>query len=415
MNSVEGLALLANRRERKPDQYLARAEVAQITASELTRRMTALAPMVEAHAAEAERLRHPVDAVWTAIRRSGFFYQFVPQAFGGMATDLDGYMDAVLPIAEACASTAWTANFCAWHNWALAQFPRETQAEVWGTSPYTIAPLMAAPPGQALRAKGGFRITGQWQWATGIMHADWAFVMAMLEEGGAPQFLFCLVPADDVDILDTWQVDGMCGTGSHDIRISDVFVPENRAIAAFPLLCGQGEGSKLHDSALYRIPMMALSTVTGAMTVLGTARAALRHHRERLGERTQAMSTAKWSDKPAAQIRLAEADLMIGTAETVIRDAGRRAVAAAEVSGPDQVPLRIAVRARSAYAAQLCRKAVHHLAEGAGSSVHQITHPFQRTMRDIDVMTSHVGFDVDSCFELHGRALLSLPPNTPLF
>ena len=161
--------------------YLSPDELSALSADELTRRTAALAPMIAAHAAEAEAIRRPVDCVWAALRRSGFFYQFVPAKFGGMETDIDSFIDAILPIAEACASTAWVAAFCAEHNWMLSHFPEESQAEIWGGAfPYIIAPAVTAPPGKAVRTNGGFIVNGTWKWGTGVMHADWILASALL-------------------------------------------------------------------------------------------------------------------------------------------------------------------------------------------------------------------------------------------
>lgn len=408
---------LAERRSTREGQF-DHAQQAIPTPAELTRRMTALKPMVAAHAAETERLRRLSDPVWSALQASGFFLQFVPPAFGGMATDIDSFMDASLPIAEACASTAWVATFNAKYNWAFAHFPPETQRELWGgTRPYIVASAVNTPPGRAVRVSGGYRVTGAWKWGTGIMHADWVMAGALLGEVDdelPPQPLMTLFPTEQADIPDTWHADGMAGTGSHDIRVADLFVPEARTVPLAPCFAGRGPGSRRYKEPIYSAPMVPFLAVTTAVPVLGAARSALGWFRERLAGHVRPGADTKQVDKPAAQIRLAEADLMVRAAELLIRDAGRRAVAAGVLEGPAQTPVRIAVRAQAAQAVGLCRKAALHLAEGAGSTAHMLDQPFQRCVRDINVMASHFGFDVDIAYELHGRALLGLPPNSPL-
>ena len=408
--------ILADRRIPAGDDYLRPAELHALTPAELTRRTSALAPMIAAHAAEAERLRRPTDAVWSALRRSGFFYQFVPKAFGGMATDLDSFIDASLPIAEACASTAWVATFCAKHNWLLAHFPLETQSELWGGAyPYIVAPVVSAPPGRAVRVDGGVLVTGSWKWASGIMHADWVMALALLgdaDDGLPPRPIMTLFPAEKAEVLDTWYVDGMAGTGSNDVRVADLFVPEARTVSLAAVMAGRGPGSRHYPEAIYRAPMFPFFTVTLTIPALGAARIALSQFRAQLAGHVKPGAEIKQADKPAAQIRLAEADLMVNAAEVLIRDAGRRAVAAGAFDEPEQIPHRIAVRAQATHAVSLCRKAALHLAEGAGSSVHRLDQPFQRAVRDVSVIANHFAFDVDVAHELHGRALLGLPPNS---
>jgi 3-hydroxy-9,10-secoandrosta-1,3,5(10)-triene-9,17-dione monooxygenase len=90
-------------------------------------------------------------------------------------------------------------------------------------------------------------------------------------------------------------------------------------------------------------------------------------------------------------------------------------LAAPELSGQDQDRLRIETRAGFTYAVKLCRDAVALLSSGAGAGVHRLAVAFQRYVRDINLMASHIGFDEDQVFELQGRSLLDLEPNTPIF
>src|SRR3546814_113442 len=140
----------ADRRIPKEKDWLSREELAALTPEELVRRTTALKPLVATHAAECEALRRPVDAVWNAIRKTGVFYHFVPRRYGGLEFDIDSFIDAMLPIAEGCASTGWVTAFCVEHNWMLAQFPETLQDETFGGDfPYIIAPGATNPPGVA--------------------------------------------------------------------------------------------------------------------------------------------------------------------------------------------------------------------------------------------------------------------------
>lgn len=406
---------------RIPDgqDFLDPAAAAHLTPAELARRTAALAPLAAAKAADAERLRRPVAEVWAAIRASGFFYQFVPRAFGGLASDPDDYVDVVLPIARACPSTAWSACFCAAHNINLAHFPAQAQQELWGGAfPYIVAPMVgSAGLGRAVPVDGGYRVTASsWSWASGIMDADWVFGMALVaDRGDPPPMLMVLFPAAAAEVVDTWNVDGLAGSGSNDVRVENLFVPEYRTLADMRLLSGQTEEGRCHPEPIFQAPFVTFATFTASVPVLGAAQGALEHFRDRLAQRVEKGSNAKSAESPAKHVRLAEADLMISTAETLIRDSGRKMLAAARMDGPEQIQSRIAIRARLAHAVKQCRDAVLLLAEGAGSSVHRLSEPFQRHVRDIGVMASHVGFDVDQAYELHGRSLLGLEPKTMMF
>lgn len=412
--SDEGQTLpVVERRPARDADWLSRAELAALTPADLVSRTTALKPLAAAHAAEAERLRRPVDEVWNAIRRTGAFYHFVPKAHGGLEFDVDTFIDAMLPLAEGCSSTGWVAAFCVEHNWMLAQFPGEAQAEIFATHPYIIAPGVTTPPGVATPVKGGYRLTGRWRWGTGVTHADWIIASGVISADGPPQVALFVFPAEEAVVLDTWRVDGMAGTGSHDISAHDIFVPEHRSVRMSEMREGRAGGALLYENPIYSMPMLPFLALTAAIPALGTARAVVDHFRGRMNERFLYLTDVKHAEKPATQMRLADADLRTRTAELLLRDAGRQTLALG-ARGDAPVNDRISIRAQIAYAMKLCREAIQVACEGAGSSAHFLTSPLQRALRDINVMSSHVVYDLDAAQELHGRALIGLPPNSPL-
>ncbi|WP_028660028.1 hypothetical protein [Nocardioides insulae] len=406
---------LAERRIPPGDDFLAAEEVAALTPEILVERTRALKPLVAGRAAVAERDRRPDDEVWSALRRSGYFYVFVPRRFGGLEFDPDTYISATLPIAEACPSTAWAACFSAEHNWFIAQLPEATQAAVWGATPFVNAPSLASPPGVAVPVDGGYRLTGHWKWGTGVMHADWILLNALEKvEGGAPIARMFLLRAEEATVLDTWHMSGMAATGSNDVVLDDLFVAEDHQFAIQPVRSGQGDGRAIHGPGLYGSPMLPNLCVTASIPALGAARQAVALYRERLSVHVKMGSTATSVEKPAAQMRLARADLLTRSAERTIRAAARENLTLGEIPEPEQTAERIRLRAEIAIAVQQCVEAVRTCCEGAGSSIHSLDNPMQRLLRDVQVMQSHVVYDLDVATELHGRAMVGLPPNSLL-
>ena len=406
---------LADRRIPAGDDFLLPDAVAAITPDLLIARMAALKPLVASKADSAERERRPDDEVWAALRQSGYFYLYVPRRFGGLEFDPDTYISATLPIAEACPSTGWTACFAAEHNWLIAQMPEATQAEVWGRTPYVIAPSAAAPPGIATPVEGGFRLSGRWKWGTGVMHADWIMLNALEPvAGGAPVVRMMLMRAEEVAVLDTWQMAGMAATGSNDIIADDIFIAENYQFAVQPVRSGRGNGRAIHGPGLYGSPMLPSLCVTAAIPALGAARQAVILCRERLQAHVKLGSATTSVEKPAGQMRLARADLLTRSAERTIRAAARENLSIGDIDEPEQTTERIRVRAEIAIAVQQCVEAVRTCCEAVGSSVHALDNPMQRLLRDVQVMQSHIVYDLDIATELHGRALVGLPPNSLL-
>jgi 3-hydroxy-9,10-secoandrosta-1,3,5(10)-triene-9,17-dione monooxygenase len=381
-----------------------------VTAADLVARAVALAPFLAAEAAEAERLRQPTDAAIRALEDAGLFRLMVPRAFGGLELDLDVFVDVGLALGEGDASLAWVATFYIEHNWMFCQFPEAFQRELFGARSWVLAPGMIAPTGQAEAAPGGVRLRGRWKWATGIVHADWVIVGAA-PTGDLGELAFHAVPRAEVTVEDTWDVDGMCGTGSHDVVIDDVFVPDARRVAIAEMVEGRAHGARLHDGPLYHTPMIPILLLAASLPALGQAKAAVRGFRDGLAERVR-MGVVKLAQRPATQIRLADAEVQLRQAELLLRDV------AADVQERRN---RASQEDRARWAASIChvvhqcRALIGAVAEASGASAHFRSHPLQRSLRDVNTLSCHVAFDHDAQRELYGRLRLGYSPTFGIF
>jgi alkylation response protein AidB-like acyl-CoA dehydrogenase len=410
-----GMETHAQIRRPTGDDFLSPEERLELTPGMLIERARDLKPLLAARAFDAERQRRPTDDAWAELRKAGFFYQFVPRRFGGLEATPEQFLDAMLPLAEGDPSIGWVACFCTMHNWYLAQFPEQAQEEIWGASPYITAPDVTFPPGRALRDGAGYRLSGRWKWGSGVMNSDWIFAKALVDSAEGPQMGHFIFPSAEADVIDVWHVDGMAATGSNDVVVKNLFVPEHRMTWLRPAMVGQGLATQIHPgSQLYRMPTLPLLSLGAAIPALGAARACLDHLRERLTSHVTVGTEARQMDRPASQMRLGRADILVTTAELTLRVGAREGYELADVPEPAQLAHRIRLRAQIAYAVGLCREAVTILCDSAGSSLHFLTNPMQRCKRDLDVMSSHIVYDFDIATELHGRSLLGLPPNNSM-
>ncbi len=177
---------------------------------------------------------------------------------------------------------------------------------------------------------------------------------------------------------------------------------------------GRAPGSLLHENPIYRMPMLPFLALTAAIPALGNARGAVDNFIQRMSERSVFGTQSKHAERPATQMRLALAQVKVNAAELLLREAASRIMEIARAGEGADVTKRIALRANIAYAMDLCREAIRIACEASGSGSHFLDNPLQRALRDINVMSSHVVYDLDSATELHGRALIGLPPNSPL-
>jgi 3-hydroxy-9,10-secoandrosta-1,3,5(10)-triene-9,17-dione monooxygenase len=397
--------------------WLDRAEIKSLTPEKIVSRLSEISGLIAANSRKAEELRRPVDEVWSAIRKTGIYYLYVPKKFGGLeAGGLKAFIDTVSLIAEGCTSTAWNVAFSIYHQWFLVQYPEKFQKEVWSRSPYYISAGSGFPPGKAVRVDGGFRVSGQWKWGSGIMHSEWANSIALLDaDDGTKIPYFVFAPIGEVEILDTWYVDGMCGTGSHDYRMKDVFIPEHRAMDFRVLAKGQLH----HQNPFYRLPLSPALALIGVAPALGAARGAVKRFRDRLAsggsgfrDRT---ATGGAVDKPMMHAALGKANMQVTAAELLVRKAAEEFEALGARDEHMSVAERVQLRTMFAYAADLCRTALRVLNDDGGSSAHYLSNPAQQALRDVTVITTHRIFDFNESMELQGRIMTGLPSNNDWF
>ena len=104
------------------------------------------------------------------------------------------YVDIGLAVAHADPSMGWVTTFYMEHNWLLTLFAEELQDEIFGAQPFVLAPGTCQPerPRRAVGNDGLYTLSGHWQFATGICHADWVLLSGKVdgdETGTARQFL----------------------------------------------------------------------------------------------------------------------------------------------------------------------------------------------------------------------------------
>jgi alkylation response protein AidB-like acyl-CoA dehydrogenase len=343
-----------------------------------------------------------------ALKATGVFRSFVPTRFGGYEIDLELFADVGIAVSEACASTGWITTFYMEHNWLLGFFPPEVQEQVFARQPYVLAPGSVNPNDGTATPKGdGYALSGHWRFGTGIVHADWVLLSGRIasEPAGPPRMF--LVRPGDVEVRDTWHVDGMVATGSRDIVANGVHVPEGYVSLLGPPAAGAQAGY------LARIPVAPMLSLTAAIPSVGAARRAVELFRQLARERVLFGTRKLQAQRASAQIRLARAAARVRAAETVLRAVARGVTAHArggpQLSLGDQIQLRLTL----ADVVHDSRGVVRAVMDGSGASVHYLDHELQRIHRDVQMMSAHTVFDLDLVAEQCGRVLLE--DDVPVF
>jgi len=373
-----------------------------VTGAEMVRRARELSKLLAEQSYEAEKIRRPTDAVIKALEDAEIFKILAPKIYGGFELDLDTFFEVGLALSEGDASMAWVANFYIEHVWIFALFPREFQEELFAGKGYALAPAMLSPNGLATKVEGGYRLKGRWSWSTGIMHADWVIPAAIVtREDGKRVPMFFALPRSEVIVEDVWFVDGMQGTGSNDVLIDDVFIPEGRMLSFEEMIEGDTPGGRLHDNPMYRTPMLPTLGLAAAMPALGQARACVRMVQEKLQERMGVKGTRRVGT--ASYMRLARAEMQVEQAYYLLQALVREVIAIRNRSTRLD---RTRWATQLAYAVSECKAAVSYLGEIAGASAHFQSSAIGRAQRDINLVAAHIVFDLDARLELHGAAML---------
>ena len=352
-------------------------------------------------AEEAERLRRLPSATVDEFRRTDLFRLLLPARFDGIQASFPELLQPVRRMAHGCASSAWTLGFYALHNWMLSLFDLRAQEQVFASGP-VLAPAPLAPTGRGTPADGGVRLTGRWSWATGAMDADWVMVGALVERPDRIDPALVLVPADQVEVADTWHTAGMRGTGSHDVVVTDVLVPEHHLVSVADIYAGTAPGARTHDAPTYRWPMVPALALVASMPVLGAAERVTELFAERLGGRVLAYSGAAQKDQPAAQIRLASARVRLRALRALVDETAAGiedlVVRGERVSRAVRADARLA----AAHTVHESKAIIADLVEASGASAQFLSNPMQRFKRDVDIAAGHVVFDYDVSRELAG-------------
>ncbi|MCK5755481.1 MAG: acyl-CoA dehydrogenase [Mycobacterium sp.] len=359
-------------------------------------------------ATEGERLRRLSPGTVSDPAVTAFVELLVPARYGGAQAPFREILEPVRQMAHGCASSAWTIGFYGLHNWMLALFSEQAQAEAFATRPF-LAPAPLAPTGRGAACEGGIRLTGRWSWATGVMDGNWIMVGVLREHADGVRPVLALLPMADAQIMDVWHTDGMRATGSNDVVIDDAFVPEHRIVSVADIYSGAAPGAAVHDCPTYRWPMVPALALLAAMPALGSAERAAEIYAERLAERFLAYEGVMQKDKPIAAAHLGLAQVKLRALRALVTDTVARIDELVDAGEPVARAVRGEARLAAAHVVHESRSVIADLLGASGASAHFLDNPLQRIKRDVDVIAGHVVFDYDTSRELAGALALGVP------
>jgi alkylation response protein AidB-like acyl-CoA dehydrogenase len=379
------------------------------TAASLLERTRALLPAVAAGSSEAERLRTLPRELVDELAKAGLFRMLVPRRLGGLEVDPAAAMRAIEAVSSADGSAGWCVMIGASTGVNGGLLAPKAAEEIYGSDPMVVTGGVFAPRGRAVRTAGGFVVSGRWPFASGCRHCSWLLGgCTIVDEAGnaepVPRLLY--FPAGEVQIIDTWNVSGLRGTGSHDIAVENVFVPERRAV-------GLGFDRAKQPGPLYVFPVFGLLACCVAAVALGIARSAVETLVGLAGGKVPTGARRPLAERSVVQADVARAEYLLTSARSALYEAVADAWQTVCAGGRASTRQRAALRLAAAGAARASADAVDLMYDAGGASSIYDDNLLQRHFRDVHVVTQHI-MVAPSTFELTGRILLGLETDTSL-
>jgi len=379
----------------------------------LVREATALVPVLREFSLAAEAARRLPKEVFDALASANVFRMTAPKRFGGFEASLLTQCEVLAEVARGCPSASWVATILSAMSWLVGGFPDAAQEEIFDSGDPRISGVFS-PTGTAVRKKGGYVVSGRWGYNTGGHGGDWTVLNAVLTEDGVPSMPHCcIVRSRELERLDDWFASGMAATGSSTVVAREVFVPAHRVLPLPELVEGRYPARHNSGNPYFSYPLAAVLTANAGGTPVGVARGALELFHERLPGRSITYSTyASKVEAPVTHLQVGEAALAIDSADAHMR------LACALLDQADGAPSRlnrIRIRAHVGAATGYARDAVDTLFYASGASAIQANVPMQSFQRDMQALANHAIMHPQTNFELYGRVLCGLEPNSFLY
>ena len=371
-----------------------------------------LVPMILAERERIEQSRELPAALVETMREAGLFSLWLPKGLGGPELTAVDFVRIIEAIARADGSVGWCAAVGACYSCFAGYLEESVAREIYGAGNAILAGTLN-PTGTAVAVPGGYRITGQWSYGSGIQHSNWTLGNCLVFDGdtartnpdGSPVIRLMIFPRANATVIDTWRVSGLRGTGSHDFRVDDVFVPEQRAITGFG-------GTPTQPGRLYGLPFTIFS-VSLVGVPLGLARAAIDALTEIAGSKRPMDSRQLLKDKPAIQAAIGRAEATLRAARAFLFEAVQAMWDAAETSAPS-LEQRALVRLSITHVASAAKQVTEMMFEsGGGTSLYEDGR-LARCSRDAQALAQHIALTSNN-YEFAGRVLLGMDPGMARF
>ena len=374
-------------------------------------RARAMAPRLAERARAAEDAGLVPRETIDEMQEAGFFKVLQPKRWGGYEMDPRVFYLVQMELAKGCMATAWIYGVVGVHNWQIPLFPEQAQIDVWGKDPSTLTASTYMPTGKAEPVEGGYNFSGRWSWSSGSQHCEWILLGGLLPKkdgSGALEHCTFLLPKADFEIVNNFDVLGLRATGSHDIQVTNAFVPEHRTHRTNDHSDAGCLGRATNPGWLYRSPFTQVFQRAVSTACIGATEGAVDSFRQRAASFV-GKHGAKTAEDVNAQLAVSEAMMTTDQLKLVLFRNFQRIVDCAQSGEKMPVEERLMQRAQAAQVPKLCAAVVNEVMRACAAGGVFKTNPIERTFRDLHVARGHIANNTDTYARSHGAVMLGLP------
>ncbi len=386
-----------------------------LTAAEIVQRARDMVPVLREASAGMENSRRISDEMNQKFQQAGFYRILQPRRFGGYEFDLNTFVAAMIEIARGDGSAGWVLCFNAAHNFFATFLSEAAQIEMYGDSGDLRWPLIYQPTGTITAVEGGYKVDGNWDYASGVQISNWlGAVCLLLEPGAPPRAHMVAMRAEDLGQTDNWFTLGLRGTGSVRVTASDLFVPGHRVLALDDLARRSNvPGYGTVSNPFYRTPDGPVFFLELACVAVGLARAALDFLDDYARSRRQPFPPfTEFHASEKIHRRMAEATSLVDAAEALLYRVSQQQIdRAAAVDDPDGFP-EVDIRRAGIDVQQvvdLSFQSIQIVFLSSGSSGARNGSTLERIYRDISMLRTHYVLDYDRTWRNWGALAFGHP------
>ena len=367
-------------------------------------------PRIRDLARKMELDRRLDDDLVEDLEAAGLFSVIVPKRWGGAGLGPHELNEVMETVARGDVSTAWVTGFYNFHNWFLCRFPLEVQEELYAGRASVRCAAILSSPGTTERVGGQLRVNGRWGYATGMLHASHALVPVTIEDGMS----WVIVPREQLEIIDDWDVAAMSATESVTIVAKDAVISDTWAMPFAKMMSATDHEGMFHDEEVMRLPFSALTSAISSLYV-GALDAAVEISRERLNSASGFNSPPR-IERPHARVRWVNAFQTARVMHMVRDHATQEAIDIARRGTPQTLEEEASRGLHGGMILRTVRETLRDLVDGNGSSGYRPDNHLRRMSADIAMLSTHaVHGEYDVMIDRYARWLLGmgLAPGDP--